>query len=87
MLYDNLSIYIGNLPNAGRTLACDFKNAWIIAEKYHDEAERAGTISYDFVKSDSWLACPGLRNFEPNIKRIGYCSIINSHFLSFIFSP
>jgi len=56
MFYDNLSIYIGNLPNADRMLVCDFKNAWIIAEKYHSEAERAETTSYDFAKSETWLA-------------------------------
>ena len=38
-----------------RTLACDFKNAWIIAEKYHEEAQRTGTTSYDFAKSETWL--------------------------------
>jgi len=37
-------------------LACDFKNAWIIAEKYHGEAQRAGVKTYDFGKSESWLA-------------------------------
>jgi hypothetical protein len=45
-----------NFRIAGRTLVCDFKNAWIIAEKYHDEAQRAGETSYDFAKSESWLA-------------------------------
>jgi hypothetical protein len=56
MLYGNLSIHIRNLPFADRTLACDFKNAWIIAERYHGEAQRAEITSYDFVKSESWLA-------------------------------
>jgi len=45
-----------NFHIAGRTLACDFKNAWIIAEKYHDEAQHAGETCYDFGKSESWLA-------------------------------
>ena len=44
-----------NFRIADRTLACDFKNAWIIAEKYHGEAQRAGTKTYDFGKSESWL--------------------------------
>ena len=44
-----------NFRIANRTLVCDFKNAWIIAEKYHDEAQRAGATSYDFLKSESWL--------------------------------
>jgi len=34
---------------------CDFKNAWIIAEKYHEEAQHAGETCYDFGKSESWL--------------------------------
>ena len=34
---------------ADRTLACDFKNAFQIAEKYHAEA-----VSYDFTKSETW---------------------------------
>ena len=44
-----------NFRIADRRLVCDFKNAWIIAEKYHDEAQRAGATSYDFAKSESWL--------------------------------
>ena len=56
MLYGNLSIYIRNLPLADCTLVYDFKNAWIIAEKYHSEAQRAGATSYDFAKSEIWLA-------------------------------
>jgi hypothetical protein len=27
-----------------------------MAEKYHEEAQRAGVTSYDFAKSRSWLA-------------------------------
>jgi len=34
---------------------CDLKNAWIIAEKYHDEAQHAGETCYNFVKSENWL--------------------------------
>ena len=44
-----------NFRIADRRLVCDFKNAWIIAEKYHDEAQYAGETSYDFAKSESWL--------------------------------
>jgi len=44
-----------NFRIADRTLAGDFKNAWIIAEKYHGEAQRAGTKTYDFTKSETWL--------------------------------
>ena len=56
MLYGNLSIYIRNLPLADCTLVCDYKNAWIIAEKYYNEAQHAGETSYDFAKSETWLA-------------------------------
>ena len=34
-----------NFHIADRTLACDFKNAWIVAEKYHYEAQCAGETS------------------------------------------
>ncbi len=44
-----------NFRIADRTLAGDFKNAWIIAEKYHGEAQRAGAKTYDFGKSERWL--------------------------------
>jgi len=40
---------------ADRTLACDFKNAWTIAEKYHEEAQHTEETSYDFAKSERWL--------------------------------
>jgi len=53
-----------NFRIADRTLACDFKNAWIIAEKYHEEAQRAGEISYDFGKSNIWL--PRVAKFRTN---------------------
>ena len=31
-----------------------FKNAWILAGKYHAEAQRAEAVSYDFTKSENW---------------------------------
>ena len=43
-----------NFRIADRTLACDFKNAFKIAEKYHAEARSAEAIPYDFIKSESW---------------------------------
>ena len=43
-----------NFRIADRTLACDFKNAFKIAEKYHAEALCAEAISYDFAKSENW---------------------------------
>ena len=66
------------------TLACDFKNAWIIAETYHEEAQRAGGTgtSYDFAKSESrWLATVDdvktrilLLNEEIIIPELSFCS-------------
>ncbi len=44
-----------NFRIINRTLKCNFKNAWPVAEKYHGEAERAGAKTYDFAKSGSWL--------------------------------
>jgi site-specific DNA recombinase len=44
-----------NFRIADRRLVCDLKNAWIIAEKYHGEAQHAGETNYDFAKSESWL--------------------------------
>ena len=44
-----------NFRIADRRLVCDLKNAWIIAEKYHDEAQNAGETCYDFAKSECWL--------------------------------
>jgi site-specific DNA recombinase len=44
-----------NFRIADRRLVCDLKNAWIIAEKYHDEAQHAGETCYNFVKSENWL--------------------------------
>jgi len=35
-------------------LACDFKNAFKIAKKYHAEALCAKANSYDFTKSENW---------------------------------
>ena len=43
-----------NFRIADRTLFCDFKNAFKIAEKYHAEAQRAEAVSYDFTKSENW---------------------------------
>ena len=43
-----------NFRIADRTLACDFKNAFKIAGKYHAEALCAEAISYDFTKSENW---------------------------------
>ena len=43
-----------NFRIADRTLACDFKNAFQIAEKYHAEALCAEAISYNFTKSENW---------------------------------
>jgi hypothetical protein len=43
-----------NFRIANRTLACDFKNAFKIAEKYHAEALCAEATSYDFAKSEIW---------------------------------
>jgi hypothetical protein len=43
-----------NFRIADRTLACDFKNAFKIAEKYHTEALCAEAVSYDFTKSENW---------------------------------
>jgi len=43
-----------NFRIAERTLSFPLKNAWVIAEKYHAEAQRAEAISYDFTKSENW---------------------------------
>ena len=43
-----------NFRIADRTLACDYKKPWIIAEKYHAEALCAEATSYDFTKSTIW---------------------------------
>ena len=48
-----------NFRIADRTLACDFKNAFKIAEKYHAEARSAETTSYDFAQSTIWRATSG----------------------------
>jgi len=40
-----------NFRIADRTLACDFKNAFKIAEKYHAEALCAEATSFNFAKS------------------------------------
>ncbi len=43
-----------NFRIADRTLACDFKNAFKIAEKYHADPANAGEDSIDFTKSVNW---------------------------------
>ena len=43
-----------NFRITDRTLACDFKNAFQIAGKYHAEALCAEAVSYDFTKSENW---------------------------------
>jgi hypothetical protein len=43
-----------NFRIADRTLSCDFKNAFTIAEKYHAEALCAEASNLDFSKCDSW---------------------------------
>src|SRR4030043_2063705 len=43
-----------NFRIVDRTLACDFKNAFKIAEKYHAEALCAEASNLDFSKCDSW---------------------------------
>ena len=37
-----------------RTLSFPLKNAWILAGKYHAEAQRAKATSYDFSESTNW---------------------------------
>ena len=53
-----------NFRIADRTLACDFKNAFQIAEKYHAEALCAEAVSYDFTKSENWR-----RREDSNLRR------------------
>jgi hypothetical protein len=43
-----------NFRIAERTLACEFKNTWKIAEKYHAEAQRAEAKSFNFAQSAIW---------------------------------
>jgi len=43
-----------NFRIAERTLSFPLKNAWILAGKYHAEAQRAEATSYDFAKSENW---------------------------------
>ena len=43
-----------NFRIADRALIVDFKKAWIIAEKYHVEVQRAKKNSYNFAKSAVW---------------------------------
>ena len=43
-----------NFRIAERTLSFLLKNAWILAGKYHAEAQRAEATSYDFSESTNW---------------------------------
>ena len=43
-----------NFRIAERTLACDFKNAFQIAEKYHAEARSAEATSFNFAECKTW---------------------------------
>ena len=43
-----------NFRIAERTLSFPLKNAWILAGKYHAEAQRAEATSYDFAESTIW---------------------------------
>ena len=43
-----------NFRIADRTLACDFKNAFQIAEKYHAEALCAEATSFNFAECKTW---------------------------------
>jgi len=43
-----------NFRIADRTLACDFKNAFKIAEKYHAEALCAEATSFNFAECKTW---------------------------------
>jgi hypothetical protein len=53
-----------NFRIADRTLFCDFKNVFKIAEKYHADPANAGEDSIDFTKSENWRATSGWnRNF------------------------
>jgi len=49
-----LFIQCSNFRITDRTLACDFKNAFRIVEKYHAEARSAEATSYDFSESTNW---------------------------------
>lgn len=43
-----------NFRIADRTLACDFKNAFKIAEKYRAEALCAEATSFNFAECKNW---------------------------------
>ena len=43
-----------NFRIAERMLSFPLKNAWILAGKYHAEAQRAEATSYDFSESTNW---------------------------------
>ena len=43
-----------NFRIAERTLSFPLKNAWILAGKYHAEAQRDEATSYDFSESTNW---------------------------------
>ena len=76
-----------NFRIADRTLACDFKNAFQIAGKYHAEALCAEAVSYDFTKSENWRrdrdSNPGrtfiLNGFQDRrLKPLSHLSVFNS---------
>ncbi len=56
-----------NFRITDRTLACEFKNAWIIGKKYHDEARSAEAKSYDFAKSTIWRGKLHSNNFAARL--------------------
>ena len=72
-----------NFRIADRTLVLDFKNAWILAGKYHTEAlcadlpaGRQGVIPYDFSESTNWR-----RREDLNLRGLSPC-LISSEVLS-----
>ena len=67
-----------NFRIAERTLSFPLKNAWVIAEKYHAEAQRAEATSYDFFESTIWR-----RGWESNpqvLADAGFQDRWNSHY-------
>ena len=81
-----------NFRIAERTLSFPLKNAWILAGKYHAEAQRAEATSYDFSESTNWRRRKdsNLRgSFPPNIlagcclKPLGHASVIPCHRIIF----
>ena len=72
-----------NFRIVDRTLACDFKNAFKIAEKYHAEALCAEASNLDISKCDSWRregdsnprgSCPPIRFPSVRLKPLGHLS-------------